>query len=770
MLKGRLERGRVRLRARLKKRGLTLSAGLLAALAAPAVSAVPVRLARTAAERQPSTTAHQVLRALGSTPSASTWKAASLLGLAAGLIIAVWAAEPKTPIAAGQPDPPPVAAKVEPKKKPLVQAERVEVRGRVLGPDGKTVASAKLHILDGAGRRLAPQESTNADGSFQFTLDPPPISYHGRYVVATADGFGCGWSEVPAVQMEREHVLRLPADVPITGRVIDLEGKPVAGAKVGVHMIETTGPDKFDGFLKAWTGTKDEHEQSIYMLDQRLYENPGLAEIFAATTGADGQFTIRGVGTDRVPSIVIEAPGKAVQPVRVVTRPGFKDGPAGRMYRMFAPEAVFTLGPARHITGIVRDAKTKKPVAGVRVVAETRDDSAFFRRWVRVEAKTDKDGRYTLDRLPKVKNHIVLVDPAAGSGYLNYFAEVHDAEGFKPIHLDVNLQPAVLVTGRITDKATGKPVRARVWYRPLQDNEFEDRTPGYTIEGHGPWANGDDQLTDADGVYRVNALPGPGLLHVQAWDGTCPKLFPEARLDPKDGERGAYWAPFKDMPGFVMFKTGGRGGGYGPGQLNAYRLIDVKPGDPTFTADFPLSPGVSRRLKLVDPDGKPLTNVDCHGLAPMGDNELSTGAEVTAIALDPERPRKLMFRHLARNLTAIVDLAGNEPEPVEIKLVPRGAITGRVVDKDGKGVAGVAVEPSYQDHPIGTVLNTEKRDEKPGAAVKSDADGHFKFEGIPAGVKLHLIARRRGDDYWYTKEKMVLKPGQVLDIGDWKRE
>jgi RNA polymerase sigma factor (sigma-70 family) len=769
-LKGRLERGRTRLRARLKKCGLTLSAGLLAALAAPTAGAVPARLVRAAAGREPSPIASEVLRGLSSTSVASTWKAAGLLGVAAALIVAVWTMEPAKPVAAGQPDPPPVVKKDEPKSKPLVQAERVEVKGRVLGPDGKPVAGAKLHILDGAGRRAAPQESVNADGSFQFKLDPPPISFHGRYLVATADGFGCGWSLVSAVQTDHEHVLRLPEDVPIAGRVIDLEGKPVAGAKVRVLMIETTEPGKFDDFLKAWAGTKDEHEQSIYSLDQRLYENPGLDEIFIAKTDAEGRFTLRGVGKDRVPAVVIEAPGKAVQPVRVVTRPGFKDGPPGRKWRMTGPDGVFTVGPARLISGVVRDAKTQKPVAGVRVVAETYDESAFFRRWVKVEAKTDREGRYTLDRLPKLKQHIVLVDPPAGSSHLHYFAEVRDAEGFKPITLNVDLQPAVLVTGRVTDKATGQPIRARVWYRPLQENEFEDRTPGYTIEGHGPWGTNDDALTDADGCYRVHVLPGAGLLHVQAWDGTSAKLFPEARLDPKDEARGAYWAPFKDMPQLVMFKTGGRGGGYGPGQVNDYRLIDVKPGDSKFVADFPLSAGVSRRLKLVDPDGKPLTDVDCHGLAPMGDNETASSSEVTAIALDPGRPRKLMFRHYGRNLTAIVDLSGNEREPVEIKLVPRGAITGRVVDGDGKGVAGVSVEPSYQDHPIGTLLNTERMNRKPGDVVKTDANGRFTFDGIPVGIKLHLIAKRRGDDYWYTKEKMTLKPGQVLDIGDWKRE
>ena len=371
--------------------------------------------------------------------------------------------------------------------------------------------------------------------------------------------------------------------------------------------------------------------------------------------------------------------------------------------------------------------------------------------------------------MPKTKRQVVLVDPKPGAGYLHHYAELADTEGFAPIRHDVGLTPGVVLTGRVTDQDTGRPVRAHVWYRPLQTNELEERVPGYGYVNFGPWARGDDGLTDADGHYQLTVLPGPGMLLLQAWDGASAKCYPEARLDPADEKRGAYWRPFKDMQGLVQFKTGGRGGGYGPEQVNAYRVVDPKPTDVTATADFALWPGVARKLKLVDPDGKPLTGVDCHGLAPMGDDAPATGPEVTAVALNPTRARKLLFRQADRKLTAIVSIRGDEPEPVVVKLVPRGTITGRVVDAAGKPVAGATIEPSYQDHPIGTVLNTERLFGKPADPVRTDADGRFEFEGVPAGIAVRLIARRVRDDYWYSRT-LTLRPGEVKTLGDWKRE
>jgi hypothetical protein len=196
VLKGRLERGRLRLRARLAKRGLTLSAGLLAAVAAPHAVAVPARLMRLAVERPTvSPVAASLVRTLR--PAAGpVWKALGVLGLAAGLLFAVAASQPAGPAAAGQPNPkdPPPLAKADPPRP--ADPEPVAVRGRVLGPDGKPVPGARLWVIADGRRTAAPQEAAGADGEFAFTVPGAPEFKH-RYVLATAAGVGCDWAVVP---------------------------------------------------------------------------------------------------------------------------------------------------------------------------------------------------------------------------------------------------------------------------------------------------------------------------------------------------------------------------------------------------------------------------------------------------------------------------------------------------------------------------------------------------------------------------------------------
>ena len=53
---------------------------------------------------------------------------------------------------------------------------------------------------------------------------------------AVADGLGMGFSDSDEPDFERELTIRMPRDdAPLAGRLVDLEGRPVAGATVRVR-------------------------------------------------------------------------------------------------------------------------------------------------------------------------------------------------------------------------------------------------------------------------------------------------------------------------------------------------------------------------------------------------------------------------------------------------------------------------------------------------------------------------------------------------------
>src|SRR5262249_57799637 len=116
---------------------------------------------------------------------------------------------------------------------------------------------------------------------------------------------------------------RLVPDLPITGRVIDLQGKPIADALVVVHDIHAGPPGAFDDMLKNWKKSAKEQEQAAHKLDRYLWNRGGLGQVFRATTDADGSFALSGFGKDRVVTLLVRGLGIADTYSAVATRTGF---------------------------------------------------------------------------------------------------------------------------------------------------------------------------------------------------------------------------------------------------------------------------------------------------------------------------------------------------------------------------------------------------------------------------------------------------------------
>jgi RNA polymerase sigma factor (sigma-70 family) len=125
----------------------------------------------------------------------------------------------------------------------------VPINGRVLDPDGEPLASARLLLpSDAAAKKtdIPVRATTDKDGRFRFQAKPPDFDPQGKATLAAvAKGFGPDWIEITA-EDEGDIALRLVKDdVPIGGRVLDLEGQPISGVRVHVVSLHR-------GDLNAW--------------------------------------------------------------------------------------------------------------------------------------------------------------------------------------------------------------------------------------------------------------------------------------------------------------------------------------------------------------------------------------------------------------------------------------------------------------------------------------------------------------------------------------
>jgi hypothetical protein len=145
-------------------------------------------------------------------------------------------------------------------------------------------------------------------------------------------------------------------------------------------------------------------------------------------------------------------------------------------------------------------------------------------------------------------------------------------------------------------------------------------------------------------------------------------------------------------------------------------------------------------------------------------------ATFTAVALDPREPRQLLFVHRERKLAGQLVVRGDEKGEVTVRLAPWGALTGRILDRDGQPLAGARIQLGFL-HP--TVFQPVTWWAGPmGGEVTTDRDGRFRAEGLTAGVKFRLSASTSRGEYLPLADTpdglgaLVVEAGQTKELGD----
>jgi protocatechuate 3,4-dioxygenase beta subunit len=703
--------------------------------------------------------------------SASKAKAATAMLLAVSALTGAGLWTYRSP-AVALPPPKEVANPSNPAKTPAI--EPVVLTGRVLDPDGKPVKGARLYsphvkkdtpaVMDDI--TVVPRGLTDAGGRFRIALPRADVRPDwNASLVAAAEGYGVAWTPLPKGDTSADLTLRLVQDQPIQGRIISTEGKPLAGVRVGVLALMTKPNGRLDDFLIAW----EKDWQSAQRRAPKQVELP-TDTMASLVTDKDGRFRIAGVGAERVAILRIQGAGIAHASLYVIARRGFDPASVNKAVRnsmavelrpqpppfLFGPTFEFVAPAARILEGTVRESSSGKPVPGFTLSSSAGYDNP-------ISAVSDKQGRYRLIGLPKTKQYLLNAEPPPDSAWLRTGARIADTEGLQPLKVDFTVARGVVVMGRVIDKTTGKGVRSSLHFAPLPDNKFFGK-PGWDSYHYERFSN----PTDAEGRFRLRIIPGPGVLMAHAWAGEKTKRGQE--INPyKQAEFDA--AERKQIPvvetsdGDHYFIAAGNSLEFLDG-TNAAKRLDLAPDADAVPCDLILKRGRKMAVRIEDAEGKPLTGATVAGMSATGSIYPALGeAACTIFALDPKKPRRLIFLHPGRKLAGTLTVRGDEKESPLVRLVPTGSVTGRLLDLDGQPLAGIDIDLSFED---GAARNLYRHLDSPVPSPRTDKDGRFRVEAVVPDLKFGL-SLRHGKTFLAGEPRIGIrqtKPGATLDLGD----
>jgi hypothetical protein len=656
--------------------------------------------------------------------------------------------------------------------------------GKVLDPDGKPISHARVYLAPNEPtlKTLGPvRAETDAEGRFEF--DAPDMTYaeldglparREGLIVAIAKGFAPDWMETWGENSEQgshwnpvkgaEINLQLAKDdVPIHGRFLDPDGKPLAGARVRLRRLAIPRGHDLDRQIESFYSILAMGDYGRVL--DRLHLLSGVP--IETQTDADGRFTLSGLGRERLAELQVSAPNVVDTTVTVMTRAApevgirrdFQGKPSD-----FLRGTNFTLQlkSGLTVTGQVRDRDTHAPIPGMWVSRYSNpqvDPSAVADMLV-----SDENGRFLISGLdPELmrwprEQQAVGAFPQPGD---THFTSRGSIEQDATVVIDC--ARGIPFRLKLVDEH-GFPVEATVEYWPITPNtQIAALTKPFQ---HTWWPMMSRAAQRNDGAYEGFVFPGPGAVLVKKPD----RSYRSAHVDPKAFfEPGrTNWTRQERISLYGTNDTLAIGQGWDD-QHRYAAIVLVNP--PQDSEPLKLSATVvkdrPRSVTLVDPDGKPVVGVQTQGMSfhPWDSESPLRAASFPITDLDPNRARRITFVKEDRQLIGFLMTRGDSDAPYTVPMQPWGTVTGQLLDEKGENLAE---EPEANLSLVGSGLETNA-DPVAGeyGRVEIDTAGRFRVDKLVPGQRYsakvyHGVGMFAGMAF----EDLVVRPGEVRDLGD----
>lgn len=701
--------------------------------------------------------------------------------------------------------------------------------GNVVTPDGRPAAGAKIYLVFPVGQSTpstpfarnyaandSPEKSSNgwpelaitdAGGNFAFEAsadhfgpEASEYEFENAMIVAAMEPFGFAhglgydfettgalWSkyqgffaEVPQSVREffngfahaRGQPLRLlPDEIPLHGRIVDLNGQPVPKVDVSLTMVYFAKNES----LVEWNEQVRRPNADSQVIWRSLMGSPigpqTAAFVPSVRTDDQGYFLLRGVGQSRIAQLRVEGPGIESTEFLVRTAPGeiirLKSPSVPYVMEdtiIFPAECTFAVGPSIPLTGVVRDARTHEPISHAAVGYEI--DVGFPRNATWRSAATDSRGRFSLNGIPLAKSTSVQIICGGDVPYPPLQTSI-ELRGDEPTHeMTFDMPTGVWAEGSVTDAKTGKGIQGRFEYQPDPANNHLPKS--FQLAEH-------QGLTpDSNtGRFRFPILRGKGYLAFRVFDRMTPRAISLTHPD------GTFVEPRTDVvqTALTVFIVSDYG---------LVTMVEVAADSDRFSFHPKLGSGLTRVVRVVDEAGGEAREFEWVGRDLSAGWTYSSRGTIELLNYDPTKPRDVFVRDAERNLVGHAEVAGDSQEELVIPLGPGGMVRGRLVDADGQPLADMFVVQWHA--PIQTpgdlVRKTigaplpPNRNTPHESHFRTDRDGRFEIKALQPGLTYYLRAfqpNRRVDPNDAERPRSVggpldcvieVRAGETLDLGD----